>query len=84
MTTTRHSWAATGRTDYDKAHNLQIDFCICRVCNLVRVTTRNILDKSYEVFYLESDGTKHERKIPFPCKSHCKECKQEVAFEGLT
>jgi hypothetical protein len=80
MPTTRHSWL-TGRTDYDRANNTQTDFCTCRVCGLVRKTIKFTATKTFEVTYIEPNGTEHERKLPYPCKPHCNECKQEIAFE---
>ncbi len=81
-TTTRHSWTNT-RTDTDGS--IVTDFDTCRVCALIRITIKCPVNKTFCVTYVEPDGTEHPKKVPYPCKSHCAECKQtvEIAFTEL-
>ena len=82
MTTTRHSWI-NNRTDNDRKNNTITEFDTCRVCELIRITVKCSVNKTFLVTYVEKNGTEHQNKLPFPCKPHCKECKQKVEFTEL-
>ena len=46
----------------------------------MRVTVKDTAKKTFDVKYVEPDGTEHLKKVPHPCKEHCKECKQKVGI----